>query len=246
MKNAVTLLAIGVVLLLGLLFLTHKQADRRLAQARQESQTLSNEILQLKTKLTQHTKAQLDLMDACSNQVTAWLALSNQWQRATAQAKQAEAQATAAQAQLQAAQQNLQALQQEREALRQSNAELTAKLQAIRAQLEAAGAEASELRRQCEQLQGELNRAQAQLAEARRQWADLASVEARVKQLKDTLAARRSRRPTEQIPAEPTEIQSNAVAQTAARLKPKHTRLVLEPDGTVRVVPIVPEAVPPK
>lgn len=246
MKNAVTLLSIGVVLLLGLLFLTHKQADKRLAQARDQSQSLSNEIQQLKAKLTQHTKAQLELMDACSNQVTAWTALSNQWQRAAAQAKQAEAQTAAALAQLQALQQKLQALEQERSELVQSNAGLVANLQALRAERDAAGTEAGQLRRQRDQLQDELNRTQAQLAEARRHWDDLAAVQARLKQLKDILAARKSSRPADQTATEAAEAQAGSRPPPTASLKSKQTKLVLQPDGTVRVVPISPEPAPPQ
>lgn len=246
MKNAVTLLSIGVVLLLGLLWLTHKQADNRLAQARQESQSLSNEILQLKAKLTQHTKAQLDLMDACSNQLTAWTALSNQWQGAAAQAKHAEAQAAATLAQLEGLQQKLQALEQERSALLQNNADLTASLQALRAERDAASTQASDLRQQRDRLQDDLNRFQSQLAEARRQWDDLAAVQARLKQLKDIVAARKSSRPTDLTTAEPAEVPPGSEPQTAATLKSKHTRLVLQPDGSVRVVPVLPEAAQPK
>jgi chromosome segregation ATPase len=222
MKNVVLLLSLAVVVLGAALFLRGKSAKQKLAASQTEVVSLSNQVAEIKTKLTANVAASVGLVESLSNRVAEVASLSNRLVRVTASMEKAQAELAAAQQNLGRCQEQIRSLDAQREALAQRHTETAATLASVQAELATARAEAQRFGEQRAALQAELNQARAEKIELARQLNDLPTLQAQVTRLSEQ--QRKTRRSAS--PAEGTPEVSKA----------KDLKLVLQPDGSVKWV----------
>lgn len=223
MKTATILLALLAAVLGAALVLGQKGAEKTLTEARAETQSLSNLVMELKGKMTAQTLSAVTWQESYSNRVAELTSLSNRWTKTQTALETSRGETQRARGEIQALTQKLTTLEQRQAQLAEAQLQTNAALHSAQSELAAARKSLLAVEAQGDLLRRDLNQCRLDNDDLTRALHTIPSVEGQLVRLKAEEKAAQTR------------VEKALLGQPVSP-KEKDAVLQLQPDGTVKVV----------